>query len=584
VVFGKASGFAANIDLSSLDGSTGFRLSGAAANDFSGYSVASAGDVNGDGFADLIVGAIRADPHGNSASGASYVVFGQASGFAANIDLSSLDGSTGFRLSGEAAFDYSGWSVASAGDVNGDGFADLIVGALSTGPHGNYSGASYVVFGEASGFAANIDLSSLDGTTGFRLSGAAAGDASGRSVASAGDVNGDGFADLIVGAWRADAPGVDSGASYVVFGKLPDTAVNRTGTGASQTLAGGDFADALSGLGGDDTLHGNGGNDALAGGSGDDTAVFSGARANYSIVGNSGPAGTTFTVTDLRGGSPDGTDTLTGIETLQFSDTTIAITQFPANIDLSGLNGATGFKLSGAAAGDYGGFSVASAGDVNSDGFADLIVGAESADAPGGNSGASYVVFGQASGFAANIDLSSLDGATGFKLSGAAAYDFTGLSVASAGDINGDGFADLIVGAFAADPHGGDSGASYVVFGKASGFGANVDLSSLDGTTGFRLSGAAGGDYSGRSVASAGDVNGDGFADLIVAPSRPTRMGRIPARATWCSARPRASPPTSISRPSTAPPASSSAARRRTTAAAARWPQPATSMATASPT
>src|SRR5262252_5002220 len=98
--------------------------------------------------------------------------------------------------------------------------------------------------------------------------------------------------------------------------------------------------------------------------------------------------------------------------------------------------------------------------------------------------------------FPANIDLSSLDGTTGFKLSGAAAYDFSGTSVASAGDVNGDGFADLIVGAPRADPHGGQSGASYVVFGQASGFAANIDLSTLNGTTGFKLSGVAAGDNS----------------------------------------------------------------------------------------
>jgi Ca2+-binding RTX toxin-like protein len=270
VVFGKASGFAANLDLSSLDGTIGFKLSGAAAGDYSGRSVASAGDVNGDGFADLIVGAFYADPHG-SKSGASYVVFGKASGFAANIDLSSLDGTTGFKLSGEAAGDKSGLSVASAGDVNGDGFADVIVGAFGVATLGNYTGASYVVFGKASGFAANIDLSSLDGTTGFKLSGAAANNDSSRSVASAGDVNGDGFADLIVGAHGADPHGQSSGASYVVFGRLPDTAVSRTGTAASQTLAGGDFNDTLAGLGGDDRLYGNGGTDTLEGGAGADT-------------------------------------------------------------------------------------------------------------------------------------------------------------------------------------------------------------------------------------------------------------------------------------------------------------------------
>jgi FG-GAP-like repeat len=139
--------FPANIDLSSLDGSTGFKLSGAALFTSSGRTVASAGDVNGDGFADVIVG--------TTSSNLSYVVFGQASGFAANIDLSSLDGSTGFRLSG------AGFSVNSAGDVNGDGFADVIVG--------NSGGTSYVVFGHASGFAANINLASLDGSTASAL-------------------------------------------------------------------------------------------------------------------------------------------------------------------------------------------------------------------------------------------------------------------------------------------------------------------------------------------------------------------------------------------------------------------------------
>ena len=91
--------------------------------------------------------------------------------FPANIDLSTLNGTTGFKLSGVTPNDYSGRSVASAGDVNGDGFADLIVGAGSADPNGSASGASYVVFGKASGFAANLDVSSLDGSNGFKLSG-----------------------------------------------------------------------------------------------------------------------------------------------------------------------------------------------------------------------------------------------------------------------------------------------------------------------------------------------------------------------------------------------------------------------------
>jgi hypothetical protein len=410
VVFGRTTGFAANLDLSTLDGTTGFKINGETFDDYSGYSVASAGDVNGDGIDDLIIGAWRADPNGLD-SGASYVVFGRTTGFAANLNLSTLDGTTGFQISGEVAYDYNGRSVASAGDVNGDGVDDLIIGAYAADPNGSYSGASYVVFGRTTGFAANLNLSTLDGTTGFQINGEVTFDLSGFAVASAGDVNGDGIDDLIIGAFGADPNGSNSGASYVVFGRT---------------------------------------------------------------------------------------------------------TGFAANLNLSTLDGTTGFQINGEAAFDGSGRSVASAGDVNGDGIDDLIIGAHSAAPNGVLSGASYVVFGRTTGFAANLNLSTLDGTTGFQINGEVAFDLSGFSVASAGDVNGDGIDDLIIGACRADPNGLDSGASYVVFGRTTGFAANLNLSTLDGTTSFQINGEVAGDRSGYSVASAGDVNGDGIDDLII--------------------------------------------------------------------
>ena len=468
------------LDLGTLDGTSGFRLDGAAAGDGSGQSVASAGDVNGDGYDDLIVGASLADPNGSS-SGASYVVFGKASGFATSLDLSTLDGTTGFRLDGAAAGDLGGGSVASAGDVNGDGYADLIVGARRADPNGLYNaGSSYVVFGKASGFSATLDLGALDGTTGFRLDGAAAGDASGYSVASAGDVNGDGYDDLIVGARDADPNGSYSGASYVVFGKASGFAADL----ALSTL------DGTTGfrLDGGATLDRSGSSVASAGdvdGDGYDDLIVGAPSADTQGYGSNN--GRSYVVFGKASG--------------------FAASLRPGEAD---------FSLFGRTYNDRSGSSVASAGDVNGDGYADLIVGAPGATLNGSSSGSSFVVFGNARGGFIETELGHVDGTTGFRLDGAAS-DSSAFSVASAGDVNGDGYDDLIVGARGAAPNGlTTTGSSYVVFGKATGFAASLDLSIMDGTTGFRLDGAAAGDQSGFSVASAGDVNGDGYADLIV--------------------------------------------------------------------
>ena len=397
-----------------------------------GDAVGTAGDVDGDGYADVIVGAPLYDG-GEADEGKVYVYLGGAGGLETDPAWTAESNQAGAKF---------GVAVGTAGDVNGDGYGDVVVGAPSYDDTSTNEGRAFVWHGSETGLGANGDPTNAD----WQFWGIYGHNYLGQAVGAAGDVNGDGFGDLILSAPGFDGSELDQGRVCVFHGSaagLSGVAWEKYGDQASARLG------AAVGAAGD--VNGDSYSDVVIGASDYSSPEAYEGRAY------------------VYHGSADGLE------------------DAPAATMESNLADA------------YLGSSVGAAGDVDGDGYADVIVGARSLSADQLYEGRAYVYYGSDTGIGG--------GGTPWQVEGNQFGAYLSGSVAGAGDVNGDGYADVIVGADGYDAGESDEGRVYLYFGSAAGLGYAPD---------WMVEGNAPDAHLGLAVASAGDVNGDGYADLIV--------------------------------------------------------------------
>jgi len=427
VIFGSDGGFAdLEFEISDIDGSNGVQFNNVAGGTLLGrYGLSGEHDVNGDGIDDLLMV--------NKADDTAYIVFGSSNPFSSVIEISSL--STGDILN---------FSIQASGsiargvllpDLNGDGIGEI---AVSDYRYNTNTGRIYVIFGSTDfSSTSQLDWSDINGTNGFVINGTSTATNTGPGLNSAGDINGDGYKDLMVGAPFAPD---NRGSVFVVFGI-------SSGFPASFDLS---------------SLNGSNGFQVI------------GAATNNRIG------------TPTSGGSDLNQD---GIDDIvignRWGNQAVMVygsdSGFPATIDMASLDPAVAFDIEGSPPDVLRvGRDVTQNGDLNDDGFPDLIVSSDSAY----SSGAAFVIFGGPDfPDSSPFDITTIDGGNGKVITGDGASLF-GLNVANNADINNDGIEDIIIGSDQANTNGlTENGVAYIIFGSPDTTPTTPTIASIDSPT-----------------------------------------------------------------------------------------------------
>ncbi len=461
LVLGMETGWSKNNPLSVANAS----FIGEVKGDRSGMAISGWGDANGDGIDDILIGAGYNDEGGKD-SGQSYLIFGRLYGWKKDMLLSDSDAS----FIGSPG-SLSGWALSISGDINSDTLDDLVISGPDYIIGTEKIGIVYMVYGRESNWSMDMDLVNSNAV----FIGENVSDSFGYSLSTSGDVNGDGNEDILIGAPLNDKGGLDSGQTYLVLGKGFSWRMNTPLSLADSSFVGEnprDFFGYECAVVGD--VNGDGFNDWVVCAYLNDES-YEDAGQVYLFLGRENNWGHDFNI---------------------------------SNADASFLGENHGDNIG----------PMCGSGDVNNDGFDDFLISSPWNDQSGTNAGKVYLILGKKNGWEMDTPLSEADA----SFLGENAEDEAGIGTSIQGDVNGDGFDDILIGAPYNDESINDAGKTYLLFGKDGGWVNNISLSQADASYLGVNSGAS----SGMTPCIQGDINGDGFDDILI-PNRPGLDSRI---------------------------------------------------------